>query len=118
MSVVVADVLDWMGITDSDLVTAATPRTQRVLDAVTSKVLETYAPPVLVDDPTDAQTERYEQRQTSWDQAIIMAAARLAARKSTVNGVMSFEGNGVMRVGRFDGDVEDLLEPFRIWGMA
>lgn len=117
MTVAVADVLDWLGITEADLISAATPRTQRVLDAVTAKIRATNAEPVLPDTPTDDEQTWFDQQTAAWNQAIIMAAARYVGRRNTITGVMEFEG-GAIRVGRFDGDVDALLEQFTVWGMA
>jgi hypothetical protein len=113
-----ADVLDWLQITEDDQIDAVSPALQRVLDAVTSTVLEHHDEPVLEDDPTDAQTARYAQRQAAWNQALIMATGRLWRRKSTPEGVLNFDAGGVIRVGSFDADVGNLLAPFEIWGLA
>lgn len=44
------------------------------------------------------------------DQAVIMLAARRWARRDTPNGVVGFGGAGeVVRVGRYDPDIEALL---------
>ena len=52
------------------------------------------------------------------DLAVLMLTSRLWKRKSTPEGIMSFEGNGVIRVGAYDADVERLLAPYRVWNFA
>lgn len=52
-------------------------------------------------------------------QAVIQQSARWWSRKSAPNGVAGFGGDGaVVRFGRFDPDVEELLAAFDLPGIA
>lgn len=56
---------------------------------------------------------------TTMNQAVIMQTARLWSRKSSPNGVAGFGGDGaVVRFSRFDPDIDSMLQPFVIPGIA
>lgn len=80
---------------------------QRVLAAVRAKLAAGYVLPLT---PTPDE-------QAAWDEATLLSASRLFKRRTTPEG-LSFGDFGVIRVGRFDADVEDLLAPFRRWVLA
>lgn len=80
----------------------------RVLGAVRSKIMATHALPLV---PTSDQLD-------AWDEAHVLAAARLWKRKDTPEGIIDFGGAGVIRVGRFDADVEDLLAEFVVYAVG
>lgn len=118
MAVTAPDVLEWLGVTDGDQITNVTPGVERVLAAVTATIRATHAPPVLPASPTADDTAWFVQQTAAWEQAHIMAAGRLWRRRSTPEGVMNFDAGGVIRVGSFDADVEQLLAPFKVWAFA
>jgi hypothetical protein len=85
-----------------------TAQLARVLGGVRSKIAKHYALP---DTPTDDEL-------AAWDEAHLIAAHRLWRRKDTPEGRKVFADGTVIRVTGLDGDVEELLEGFVIWGMA
>ena len=99
MSVVVDDVREWAGD-----VTASDDVIERALYAVVNSLESRYALPATFTDDIDM--------------AIVMATARLLKRQSTPEGISSFDGLGVIRVGSYDADVEQLLSPYRTWNFA
>lgn len=104
-------------ITESDLgarvgittpTDAETVELARVLGAVRSKIGATHALP---DAPTDDQL-------SAWEEAQLLAGARLWKRQDTPEGVIGLGAESVIRVGKFDADVDDLLSEFLIWAIA
>lgn len=103
MTVTIDDLADRVGITTPvDPESATGVNLARVLGAVRSKIAAGHKPP---DEPTDDQVD-------AWDEATLLAAARLWKRRSTPEGVLGLGTEGVIRVGRFDADVADLLAEF------
>jgi len=51
-------------------------------------------------------------------QAVIMQAARLWKRRTTIEGVTSFGQDFAIRVNRFDPDIDSLLAPYVKWVCA
>ncbi len=82
----------------------------RVIEAVEAHVAHTHLVPVPVAPDTD--------RPADFDQAIIMAAARLWDRRNTPNGIGGFGEFGSVRVTSIDPDVTSLLAPYRRWCFA
>lgn len=100
MALSLADVKAWSKITT----TTEDALIQRVLDAVVDRAETDYDLPI-------AYTPSIEQ-------ALSMAVARLWKRRDTPEGVSAFADAGVIRVGSFDADVDNLLAPWRRWAVA
>lgn len=77
---------------------------ERVLTAVVAHATLTLAAP---DEDATAEVVAL------WEQALLMQAARIWKRRDTPEGVIHWGPDGVVRVNRFDADVQELLEPFR-----
>ena len=97
-----ADVLSWLGDNSGSSEVAATVQT--CLDAVTASIESRCSLPSTY--PPDVS------------QAITMAAARLYRRKASGDGIVQLDGMGVIRVGSFDADVENLLQPYLNFAFA
>lgn len=82
---------------------------ERVLTAVVAHATLTLAAP-----GEDAEPEVV----ALWEQALLMQCARIWKRRDTPEGVIHWGPDGVVRVNRFDADVQELLEPFRTWAIG
>lgn len=71
---------------------------------------------VLYGKPTLSVTARFGWSAVPYEvnEACILKAASLFGRKDSPNGVAGFDGFGVVRIGKSDPDVVDLLQPFRV----
>lgn len=106
----VSDLLAWISAsTNADVVIESTPSSattellQRCLDSSVASI-EGYC---IVPDTYPVEVE----------QAVLMLASRLWARRATPNGI-ALGDFGTVRVGNFDADVEVLLAPWRRWSFG
>lgn len=106
MAVTAADLGKRVGITGPDTPTLVD--LGRTLNAVRAKIGATHGLPP---EPTDEQLD-------AWDEAELLAGARLWKRHFTPEGVLAMGDSGVIRVGRFDADVDDLLAEFTVYAIG
>ena len=86
---------------------------QTVVDAVTVNINRTHTAPVATDPPVDPDPNLAD-----WELGITMQCARFWKRKSSPEGVISASDLGIIRVSRFDSDIETMLTPFLNFVMA
>ena len=101
------DVADWMQL--KNLTTTDTAMIQECIDAVEARLAVTHLEPAT---PT-----------SDWQMAVTMQSASLFRRRFTPDGVLGATDQGpVIRVAKYDPDVDALLAPYRnpdfYWGIA
>lgn len=74
---------------------------EATIDAVESAVARSHTVP----DPMEPD----------FKQAVLMQSVRLWLRRQSATGISQFGPEFVVRVNRFDPDIDDLLAPFRKW---
>lgn len=103
------DVLDWITASTGTAAPTLTTEQQALLDRVVDAVVLTISKKWVA--PSDTSV-------ADWEQAHLMAAARLWDRRRTVDGLTPEGEFGPIRINRFDTDIEALLEPYERRGFG
>lgn len=101
------DLAVWRGIDAPAVPSDEATLWQAVIDAVEFHFAECYTVPLL-----------WESARPDIRLALLMQCNRLLKRPDSPEGVAGFAEFGVVRIGRFDPDIDDLLAPVQKWETA